>query len=206
MSFEAEAGIAAVRWHSCDESSGLPTRLDRAAFELRNGAVPQGFAAAALRHSHHGLAAAGDFALRHAHQLAMNALSLLVPAAAVLSLSRIGASLTPAAALLRVAGCVGGCSLLAACVGADPAASGQDPGNPPAASANAPDSAAISSGRAIASPARDGNIAIREEFDAAVKQNSAEAFELFVLRHPDHPLAKEARQRIAQLRGEMNSK
>jgi hypothetical protein len=205
MSFEAEAGMAAVRWHSSDESIGLPTRLDRAAFELRSGAVPQGFAAA-LRHSHHGLAAAGDFALRHAHQLAMNALSLLVPAAAAPSLSRIGASLTPAAALLRVAGCVGGCSLLAACVGADPAASGQDPGNPPAASANAPDSAATSSGRAIASPARDGNIAIREEFDAAVKQNSAEAFELFMLRHPDHPLAKEARQRMAQLRGETNSK
>jgi hypothetical protein len=109
-------------------------------------------------------------------------------------------------ALLRAAGCAGGCSLLAACSGTGSAASGQVSGNSPAAAADVSESAAVSSGPTIAAPARDGNIAIREEFDAAVRQNSIDAFELFVLRHPDHPLAKEARQRIAQLKGETKGK
>lgn len=41
--------------------------------------------------------------------------------------------------------------------------------------------------------ARDGDIAIREEFQAAT---SAEALRLFVERHPGHPLADEARARL----------
>lgn len=44
--------------------------------------------------------------------------------------------------------------------------------------------------------ARDGNVAIREEFDAA---KSAEALRLFIERHSDHPLADEARLRLRAL-------
>jgi hypothetical protein len=103
--------------------------------------------------------------------------------------------------LLRAAGYAGGCSFLAACAGNSPAASEQVPGNPPSAGANMSESATMPSGPATAAPARDGNIAIQEEFDAAVNQNSIDALELFVLRHPDHPLAEDARQRIAALKG-----
>lgn len=104
--------------------------------------------------------------------------------------------------LLRAAGCAGGCSLLAACAETGPSDSGQVPGNSLAAGASVSDNRTISSGPAIAAPARDGNIAIQEEFDAAVNQNSIDALELFVLRHPEHPLAKDARRRIAALKGE----
>jgi hypothetical protein len=40
--------------------------------------------------------------------------------------------------------------------------------------------------------ARDGNVAIREEFDAAIAARSADALSLFIARHPRHPLAAEA--------------
>jgi len=43
-------------------------------------------------------------------------------------------------------------------------------------------------------PARDGNIAIKEEFDLAVEANTAEALQLFIQRHPEHPLAVEAKK------------
>lgn len=58
---------------------------------------------------------------------------------------------------------------------------------------------AMSTTQQTRNPARDGNIAIREEFDAAVAQNTAAALELFILRHPDHPLAAEARLRLDAL-------
>jgi hypothetical protein len=47
--------------------------------------------------------------------------------------------------------------------------------------------------------ARDGNIAIQEELDAARKAATIEAYDLFIARHPDHPLARiacEERQRL----------
>ena len=44
--------------------------------------------------------------------------------------------------------------------------------------------------------ARDGDIAIRQEFQAAT---TAEALRLFVERHPRHPLADEARERLRAL-------
>lgn len=44
--------------------------------------------------------------------------------------------------------------------------------------------------------ARDGDIAIREEFQAAT---TAPALRLFVERHPGHPLAAEARERLRAL-------
>ena len=43
-------------------------------------------------------------------------------------------------------------------------------------------------------PARDGNIAIQEELDAARCKKTVAAYDLFIARHPDHPLAKRARE------------
>lgn len=48
----------------------------------------------------------------------------------------------------------------------------------------------------IAAPARDGNIAIQEELDIAITKNSAEAYQLFIARHPDHYLIPEAKRRL----------
>jgi len=42
--------------------------------------------------------------------------------------------------------------------------------------------------------ARDGNIAIQEELDAAREAATVEAYDLFIARHPDHPLATIARE------------
>lgn len=55
-----------------------------------------------------------------------------------------------------------------------------------------------------AAPARDGNIAIREELDMAIEQGTAEAYNLFIQRHPDHPLTVEARRRLNAM-GSVNS-
>ena len=49
-------------------------------------------------------------------------------------------------------------------------------------------------------PARDGNIAIQEELEAARRAGTIEAYDLFIARHPDHPLADAARQERARLR------
>ena len=49
-------------------------------------------------------------------------------------------------------------------------------------------------------PARDGNIAIQEELDAARRKGTVEAYDLFIARHPRHPLvgqAKAERRRLA---------
>ncbi|WP_424136774.1 hypothetical protein [Roseomonas chloroacetimidivorans] len=43
-------------------------------------------------------------------------------------------------------------------------------------------------------PPRDGNIAIEQELDAARKSGRAAAFDLFVARHPNHPLAEVAKR------------
>ena len=40
--------------------------------------------------------------------------------------------------------------------------------------------------------ARDGAIAVREEFDAARAKGSVEAWDLFIARHPESPLLAEA--------------
>lgn len=47
--------------------------------------------------------------------------------------------------------------------------------------------------------ARDGNIAIREEFDRAAALDTVAAWELFLARHPGHPLAEQAAQRLRRL-------
>lgn len=48
-------------------------------------------------------------------------------------------------------------------------------------------------------PARDGNIAIQEEYDAARRAGTAAAYDLFIARHPQHPLADRARAERAKL-------
>ena len=51
-------------------------------------------------------------------------------------------------------------------------------------------------------PARDGNIAIQQELDAARKAGTLEAYDLFIARHPHHPLADIARRERARLESE----
>ena len=48
-------------------------------------------------------------------------------------------------------------------------------------------------------PARDGDIAIQQELEAARKAATLAAYDLFIARHPDHPLAGEARREREQL-------
>ena len=48
-------------------------------------------------------------------------------------------------------------------------------------------------------PARDGNIAIAQELEAARKAGTVAAYDLFIARHPDHPLAEIARRERAAL-------
>ena len=47
--------------------------------------------------------------------------------------------------------------------------------------------------------ARDGNVAIRQELEAARRAGTIEAYDLFLARHPDHPLAEQARRERAEL-------
>jgi hypothetical protein len=48
---------------------------------------------------------------------------------------------------------------------------------------------------------RDGDIAVREELDAARRAGTVEAYDLFIARHRDHPLARVARRERAALAG-----
>ncbi len=48
--------------------------------------------------------------------------------------------------------------------------------------------------------ARDFNIAVLEEFEVAEKKGTITAYDLFARRHPKHPKADIARQRIENLR------
>ena len=50
-------------------------------------------------------------------------------------------------------------------------------------------------------PARDGNIAIAQELEAARRAGTVAAYDLFIARHPDHPLAETARRERARLAG-----
>lgn len=53
--------------------------------------------------------------------------------------------------------------------------------------------------RAGIAPARDGNVAIRQELDAARRANTLAAYDLFIARHPRHPLAAVAREERQRL-------
>jgi hypothetical protein len=56
-------------------------------------------------------------------------------------------------------------------------------------------------------PPRDGNIAIAQELEAARRAGTIEAYDLFLARHPAHPLARTARHErhlILERLGERN--
>jgi hypothetical protein len=53
-----------------------------------------------------------------------------------------------------------------------------------------------------ASRARSGDIAIQEELEAARKAGTVEAYDLFIARHPNHPLAQAAHSERDRLSGE----
>ena len=48
---------------------------------------------------------------------------------------------------------------------------------------------------------RDGQVAVQEEFDAAAKADTVEAWDLFIRRHPDNRLTPDAKARRAALAG-----
>ena len=48
-------------------------------------------------------------------------------------------------------------------------------------------------------PPRDGNIAIQEELDAARRAGTLAAYDLFIARHPRHPLIETARREREQI-------
>jgi len=48
-------------------------------------------------------------------------------------------------------------------------------------------------------PARDGNVAIEEEFCSARKAGTLAALDLFIARHPGHPLIEPAKKERAKL-------
>ncbi|HEX2724670.1 MAG TPA: hypothetical protein VHN20_02500 [Beijerinckiaceae bacterium] len=50
-----------------------------------------------------------------------------------------------------------------------------------------------------AAPARPGDIAVREEFEAARRAGTIAAYDLFVARHPEHALADTARRERERL-------
>jgi len=56
-----------------------------------------------------------------------------------------------------------------------------------------------SENHAPANIARDGNIAIQEEFEAAKAKNTIAAYEHFIARHPKHPLTEQAKVELAGL-------
>lgn len=55
-------------------------------------------------------------------------------------------------------------------------------------------------GRAPSMPmARDPAVAVAEEYEAARRKGTREAFELFIARHGDEPLAEQARAELKRL-------
>jgi len=48
-------------------------------------------------------------------------------------------------------------------------------------------------------PARASSVAVAEEFELARQKGTAEAFELFIARHGDDPLAEKARAELKRL-------
>ena len=50
-----------------------------------------------------------------------------------------------------------------------------------------------------APPARNPDIAVGEEYQIALRQGTPQALELFIARHPDHPLAEQARADLKRL-------
>ena len=46
-------------------------------------------------------------------------------------------------------------------------------------------------------PAPDAEAAVQSEYDGATRKGTREAYERFIRRHPDHPLAQKARDVLA---------
>lgn len=46
---------------------------------------------------------------------------------------------------------------------------------------------------------RDGQVAVQEEFDAALAKGTVEGWDLFIRRHPDNPLTERAKAERAAL-------
>ncbi|WP_084811065.1 hypothetical protein [Ensifer sp. BR816] len=46
----------------------------------------------------------------------------------------------------------------------------------------------------------DHQAAVRAEFEQVKAENTVEAYERFIRRHPDHPLVEEAREALARLK------
>ena len=94
--------------------------------------------------------------------------------------------------------------LAASLVGcADTPGSGTQPGTPPAPPPEPPmiqqkDATMPKPEPEMVQP-RPGEYAVREEFEAARKAGTADAWDLFIARHADHPLAEEARRARAAL-------
>jgi hypothetical protein len=63
----------------------------------------------------------------------------------------------------------------------------------------AADEAQISKQNQSVPLARDATIAVKEEYEAARQQQTVQAFELFIARHPDDPLAEKARADLQRL-------
>ncbi|WP_033057042.1 hypothetical protein [Sinorhizobium arboris] len=63
-----------------------------------------------------------------------------------------------------------------------------------------PSGATEASGTEMQKPP-DYERAVRAEFEAVKAENTGEAYERFIRRHPGHPLAAEARKAILRLRG-----
>lgn len=64
--------------------------------------------------------------------------------------------------------------------------------------ANADDSG--KAGRSPSMPmARDPSVAVAEEYESARRKGTREAFELFIARHGDDPLAEQARAELKRL-------
>ena len=49
-------------------------------------------------------------------------------------------------------------------------------------------------------PARDPSAAVAEEYELARQKGTAEAFEMFIARHPDSPQAQKAREELRQIK------
>lgn len=65
----------------------------------------------------------------------------------------------------------------------------------------------VAAGPARTTPgARDPKIAVAEEFELARNRGTTEALDLFILRHPDDPLAERARRLIKQMGNQRNSR
>jgi hypothetical protein len=80
----------------------------------------------------------------------------------------------------------------AACEGSGSASAAEKIGKPGEGEVGSPN---------VANRAIDGNIAIKAELDAAIASGDPKRIELFIARHPKHPLAPVARAELSKMRG-----